>query len=297
MAKYLVVNADDFGMCKAANLAVFELFEKGGISSATVMMPCSWAVDACKWAADHPEYPVGVHLTLTSEWGRYRWGPVAQQGTGTLRDKYGYLFPENDEFEDSCDIDEVEAEIRAQVDLALKLGLKPSHLDNHMGSLYGMNGNAEVMPKTFEVCADLGYAFRMFRKMNRKNIPKSFPDGLSMDMVKTFVDGYAKMADSYGVPIVDHLLFTDWDEDLRSSYDRFKEFTYDRLANIDEDEITEVFIHPSLECDELKGITSMWQARVWEHRLFADPETRKYLESKGVQYISYRDVVAMRGKK
>ena len=53
MDKYLIINADDYGMCRAANFAVWDLFQKGGISSSTVMMPCGWAVEACGWAARH----------------------------------------------------------------------------------------------------------------------------------------------------------------------------------------------------------------------------------------------------
>ena len=40
MAKYLIVNADDYGMCHAANEAVAELFDGGFLKSATVMMRC-----------------------------------------------------------------------------------------------------------------------------------------------------------------------------------------------------------------------------------------------------------------
>jgi hypothetical protein len=67
-------HADDFGMCRAANLATMELLECGGITSATIMPPCSWAPEACAFAKDHPQYAIGVHLTFTSEWGRYRCG-------------------------------------------------------------------------------------------------------------------------------------------------------------------------------------------------------------------------------
>ena len=296
MAKYLIINADDFGMCKAANIATMELLEMGGISSATIMMPCSWAVDACKWTAQHPEYAIGLHLTLTSEWGKYRWRPVAPEGVASLVDEFGYMYPENDEFEENCDIDEVETEIKAQIALAKKFGVEPSHLDNHMGCLYGLNGNTEVLPLTFKICGELGYAFRMFRKIKKENIPKSLPVDNSEEMANMLVGGICRLADSYNVPLGDHLLFTHWDEKLRSSYEYFREWELNRLANIEDGEITEIFIHPSIECDELKGITSNWQARVWEHRLFSDPETRKYLESQGVVYINYRDLVRMRAE-
>ncbi len=294
MAKYLIVNADDFGMCCAANIATKELLEMGGISSATIMTPCSWAVDAFKWAAEHPQYAIGLHLTLTAEWGRYRWRPVADN-VPSLVDKYGYMFPENDEFEEAADIDEVEKEIRAQIAKAALFDFKPSHLDNHMGCLYGLNGNQEVLPKTFEICGELGYPFRMFRKILPQNAPKGLPISPDdMTMANMLVKGICRLADENKVPLVDHLLFTHWDEKIRASFEAFKEFELGRLVNIVDGEITEIFIHPSIECDELKNITSNWQARVWEHRLFSDPETRKYLESKGVVYINYRDLAEMR---
>ena len=69
MAKYLIVNADDYGMCHAANEAVAELFEGGWLKSSTIMMPCPAAEEAVKFSIEHPEYAIGVHLTLTSEWG------------------------------------------------------------------------------------------------------------------------------------------------------------------------------------------------------------------------------------
>ncbi|HZJ78224.1 MAG TPA: polysaccharide deacetylase family protein [Clostridia bacterium] len=292
--KYLIINADDFGMCRAANLATFDLFEKGGISSSTVMMPCGWAKEACVWAGKHPEHAVGVHLTFTSEWGKYRWAPVNQKNTSSLRDEEGYFYHENDGFEDNCDIDEVEGEIRAQISLAKKLGLNPSHIDNHMGSLYGMSGNYEVMPRTLEICGELGYAFRMFTKLREENIPSEFPDNLSIDLIKMFIDGYAKCAKENNVILIDHLLFPEWTNELKTDYNKYREYMLNRLSNIPEGEITETFIHPSLECDEIKGITALWHCRVWEHKLFADPSTRQHLESKGVKYINYRDVIRMK---
>ena len=92
--RYLIINADDFGMCLSHNEATFELFESGGITSASVMVPSSWAKHAIRWCQKHKEYSVGVHLTFTSEWGGYRWGPVASCGTDSLRDTEGYFYHE-----------------------------------------------------------------------------------------------------------------------------------------------------------------------------------------------------------
>ena len=135
MERYLIINADDFGMCRAANFGVFDLLKSGGITSSTIMAPCGWAPEAVKFAKEHPEFAIGVHLTTTSEWDNYRWGPVSSTPNASLRDKDGYFYHECDDFEKHADLEEVKAEMIAQIEKLKALGLNPSHIDNHMGSL------------------------------------------------------------------------------------------------------------------------------------------------------------------
>ncbi len=291
--RYLILNADDFGMCRAANFATFDLLESGGIKSATIMTPCGWAPEACKWAAQHPEHASGVHLTFNAEWGNSRWGPLSYDNNGSLRNNDGYFYHDVDEFADACDIDEVENEIRAQVAKAKLLGLNPSHLDNHMGSLYGLTGNGELLPTTLKVCGELGYAFRMFTKLDENHMPHDFPDNLSPDTINMLLTGIRNCAQENKVPLLDYLIFPDWTEELKQDYETYREFMLNELSNIKEG-FTETFIHPALECDELKGTTSLWRCRVWEHKLHKDPKTRQHLESKGITYASYRDLVRVR---
>ena len=85
MKKYLVLNADDFGMCKSANEAVFELFKSGDLLSATIMMPCPAAEEAVQFSIDNPQYAIGIHTTLTSEWKKYRWKPLTARACSTPR--------------------------------------------------------------------------------------------------------------------------------------------------------------------------------------------------------------------
>ena len=291
--KFLIINADDFGMCHAENMATIDLFEKGGISSATVMTPCSWAVEAMKWVRQNPQFSVGVHLTLTSEWGGYRWGPVGREGTESLRDDLGYMYDENEYFEENCDIDEVEKEIYAQVGRFRSFGVEPTHLDNHMGGLYGLHGNNELMPKTFEICGKLGLPFRLFKYIDMKNLPGEFPKGISMEFAQKMVDSLTAAAAENGVKLIDYMIFPKWNEETESDYSVYREAMLDCLSNIREGMVTETFIHPAFECDELKAITARWKTRVWEHKLFADPATRQHLEAHGVKYINYLDLVKM----
>jgi predicted glycoside hydrolase/deacetylase ChbG (UPF0249 family) len=135
--KLLIIHADDMGMSHSANRATIRAFETGAISSASLMMPCAWVAEAADWIKRNPTADVGLHLTLTSEWGTNRWRPVAPvDKVKGLLDPQGYMWRSVEDVVRRASPQEVETEIRAQVELALQMGLKPTHLDSHMGTLY-----------------------------------------------------------------------------------------------------------------------------------------------------------------
>lgn len=289
--RYLIINADDFGMCLSHNEATFELFECGGITSASLMVPCGWSKHAVRWAQKHKDCSVGVHLTFTSEWGGYRWGPTAQYETDTLRDSEGYFYHECEEFEAQCEIKQVANEIRSQVLKAQSMGLNVSHLDTHMAALYGLCGNFDLMPKTFEICKEFSLPFRMYRFPH----PDYVPEGLNLpiSMYEKFVRSYANIADMFEVPILDYLLYPECPQEAYKDYETFRNFMLRRITGIP-DGVSEIYIHPAIESDEIKNITAVWWKRVWEFKLFSDPQTRKILESEGIKLINYDDLVKLR---
>lgn len=290
MPKYLIVNADDYGMCNAANEAVNELFLGGWLKSSTIMMPCPAAAAAVEFSNAHPEFAIGVHLTMTSEWAKYRWKPLTDGKS--LIDEDGFMWHESDQVEKKASYKDLEKEIRAQIDLAHSMGMKPSHVDNHMGSLYGhYTGRLGLSKMTLRICGEYGYAYRLYTKHDKRICPNGTPYIL-YSAVTLLSKHWGK---KYNVVIPDYLLFPDWNNDMRVSYEVYRDTILKIWTDIPEDGVTETFVHPSVESDELKGITARWQDRVWEYQLMKDPYVHNYLKEHGVELISYRELIKMKG--
>lgn len=295
MSRYLIINADDFGMCRSANLAVIDLFKKGGITSATIMAPCPWAKEAAVWAAANPEYAVGLHLTTTSEWGNYRWAPIADN-VPSLKDEEGFMWHESDQFETHASLEDVRKEINAQYDRLHQFGFNPSHFDNHMGSLYGVaTGRFELLSLTIEECAKHGgMPFRFPSKFTDEQFSNEMLDiNVPKEVVMGLIEPMIKGAAQAGVAILDYLMPGDWNGPQSESYENFREYIFEKYRAFP-DGIIETYIHPVIESDEIKGICGSWQRRNWEYKLFSDPKTLEFIKSQNIELINYRDLKKMR---
>lgn len=132
----LLIRCDDIGMSHSVNMAAKELIESGLPFSASVMIPCAWYQEGVELLKSHPEITAGIHLTLNAEWKNYRWGPVAgKDKVPSLVDEFGYFFPSRAAFfANNPKLDEVEIELREQINRAIKSGLNAKYLDYHMGT-------------------------------------------------------------------------------------------------------------------------------------------------------------------
>ncbi|HOZ67753.1 MAG TPA: ChbG/HpnK family deacetylase [Chitinophagaceae bacterium] len=132
----ILIRCDDIGMSHAVNLAAKKVLETGIPVSMSVMVPCSWFSEAVDMLKGYPNVSVGIHLTLNAEWKQYRWGPVAGvKQVPSLVDSLGHFFPSRSKlFANNPQLSEIETELRAQIDKALKAGLKIDYLDYHMGA-------------------------------------------------------------------------------------------------------------------------------------------------------------------
>lgn len=288
--KYLIINGDDFGMSHSANVAVMDLFESGCLKSSTVMTPCPGAEEAVAFAAAHPQYAIGVHLTHTNEWQEnWPWGSLT--GGKSLETPEGRMWPESEDFEAHCDYAEAMAESRAQIEFCESRGMRPSHVDSHMGAVYGLNGKLKLLPMTLALCGKKGYPFRMFSKPLDNQCPEGTPLWLFRGACR-FSGAFGKL---YHVPMPDYLIFPEKIETGRS-YEEFKRNFIEYLIRIPYG-ICETYIHPAMPTEEMKRITGTWERRGWEYRVMKDPEVHDAFRTHGVHLISYRDLVELRGGK
>lgn len=280
--RLLIINADDYGMCHSANLGIQQLLSEGIVSSATVMMPCSWAKEAVEWAVQNPHANVGVHLTFTSEWQGYKWGPVTRtEDVSSLVTQEGYFPADCKTFEQQADPDQVRAEIISQIEMAKRMGLEPTHLDNHMGSLYGLATGREFLQIVFEVCKMYGLPFRLPRKPRAAlNVPPEMEQKAAQ---------IAALADALGVVILDDLVGLSFHAEAGETYDSFKQNMIALLRGL-QPGVSELILHPALVTEELKSIHSQWAKRGWEMDIFRDPDVKQTLKDEGIRMIRWSDL-------
>lgn len=282
--KLLLINADDYGLCHSVNSAVQQLLLEGAVSSATLMLPCGWAREAALWSAAHLQYDVGIHLTMTSEWDAYKWGPVTNnEDVSSLVTDEGYFHKTSRGFEEHAEAGQVKRELISQIERALKLGMQPTHADNHMGSLYGLETGKHFMLEVLDVCASYGLPFRLPRYLFLEN------GGVAPKEMEEQARAIAALADSKGVVILDYLVGLPFQARESETYDSFKVDMKSLLGRL-KPGVTELIIHPSHVTEELLAFHGQPAKRGMEFEIFRDEEIRAELDAQGIKLIRWREL-------
>ena len=157
----LLFRLDDIGMCHSVNRAAEEVLKTGMPVSMSVMVPCPWFTEAAEMLKKYPNVSVGIHLTLNAEWKNFRWGPVAGvSAVPSLVDSLGHFFPSRSLlFANNPSLAEIETELRAQINKALKAGLKLDYLDYHMGAAMQTPQTRAIVEK---LAAEFGLAISRY---------------------------------------------------------------------------------------------------------------------------------------
>jgi predicted glycoside hydrolase/deacetylase ChbG (UPF0249 family) len=193
-SKTLLIRCDDLGMSHSVNMAFKELMESGLKFSASVMFPCAWYQEAVDILKANPQITVGIHLTLNAEWKNYRWGPIAgKDKVPSLVDKDGYFFPSREKFfANNPKSEEIEIELRAQIERAISSGIKISYVDYHMGTAVEKPEHRVIVEKlakeyglaisryfgevdqesmyAIQIDKKQGFLINLIEKLNRENI-------------------------------------------------------------------------------------------------------------------------------
>jgi chitin disaccharide deacetylase len=134
----VIVNIDDVGMHRDEVKASFEVLNFGMVKSGSVMVPCPGFNDVVNQWKKSPDLDLGIHLTLTCEWGqKYPWPPVlSSEKVPSLYNPQGIMWSNVKELLLQAKRNEILMELEAQINKVLEMGLKPTHLDHHMDFYY-----------------------------------------------------------------------------------------------------------------------------------------------------------------
>ncbi|WP_314000927.1 polysaccharide deacetylase family protein [uncultured Paenibacillus sp.] len=282
MNRYLILNCDDFGQSPAANRAIMHLLEERRVSSATIMPPAPAFEEAAAWVRGRADPRVGLHLTLTSELPGHRWSSLT--GHPSLHDETGGMHLTVADFEKLADPKAVRAEINAQFDQVKDAGLPITHVDNHMGSLYGIETGRSYLPYVFWQCGRRGLPFRIFRHIHPRDTFLNSIAGAKEALAKAVA-----LADTLGVAMPDYLLTHPYHIVEGETYDSFKSSIIAKIYELPEG-VSETYIHPAVEDDHMQTIIPSWDKRVWEYKLVLDDDFAYALKDAGVQLVDYRYV-------
>jgi chitin disaccharide deacetylase len=268
-AKLLIVHADDLGVAHSVNQATIKAFETGLVNSGSIMIPCPWLPEIAAYARANPQADLGLHLTLTSEWTSFRWGPVTPKDrVASLLDKDGYFNLTESEAAAKADPKQVELEIVAQIERARALGIQPTHLDSHMGTLYQSK-------ELFEV---------FLRVARREKLPVRV------------AKAWAARADYMSLALNADDVYIDRVLDINPAVapQDWAKFYTEALKKLDPG-VTEVVIHLAYDDAEMKGVTvnhpdwgAAWRQRDFE--FFTSDAFRKALQENQIKLITWREL-------
>jgi len=270
-----IIHTDDIGMCQASVDAFAEMADFGLISSGAVMVPCPWFLEAAAYAEDHPKVDLGVHLTLTSEWSTYRWGPISTRDPKSgLMDNQGFLHKSSEAVWAHADPEAAVAELDLQIQRALEAGMTLTHIDTHMGSV----AHPKLIPGYVQLATKYGLP-PMIPRMSAAELTASEDlDEATAQMVSGMIGKLEEM----GIPLLDRLSGLE----LVDASDRLGQAK--KALSALKPGLTHFIIHPSKDTPELRGITSSWDCRVADYETFTSEAMRDFIEDEGIQVVGYQ---------
>ena len=296
-SRVLILHVDDVGMSFDSNEGAVSAITKGVATSCSVMMPCSWVPAFVQYMKLHPGIDAGLHLTLTSEWMGYRWGPLSGKTvTPGLVDQEGSFWHSVEEVVQHASSDEVEKEIKAQLERARAMGFEPTHFDTHMGTLLATPAFAERYVKLgienhIPVMLPAGHATLIKSQMNAT-------DALIQQMRTA-----GKMLWAAGLPVLDDLHNSSygWPITKEIAGDEKKLQAYKTQKYIEgvhslKPGLTMMIMHCTATTEVFPYISDSGPVRKGDLLAMMDPALKKALKDEGIILTTWREVMGRRKK-
>ena len=270
-SKLLILHADDLGMSHSENSATIYGMEHGSINSASIMVPTPWFSEIAAYAHVHPMADMGLHLTLTSEWDYLKWGPVASKSdVPGLVNKNGFLFSSVDSVLRSATAQEVEKELRAQIDKARQFGVDFTHLDSHMGTIFSK-------PEYLKVLIKLGREYKVPVLLSKPVFLAAF--NVNLDTLTTDKD------------VLIDMIYIANSQNYKSGMENY----YTQVLKAIKPGVSELIFHVGYDDSEMKAATinhidfgAEW--RQADFNFFTSENCKKLLKENNIHLITWREI-------
>jgi hypothetical protein len=279
-ARLVIFHADDVGMGWGSVQAFADLTAAGILKTGSIMPPCPWFLATAQLCQDRPDLDVGLHLTLTSEWSSYRWGPMStrQRGSGLL-DETGYFWPRTHQLAAAMNETAAIVEMKAQAEAMGSASIRFTHIDTHMGAAL----LSPLLPSYVEMGFEYGVPVLL---------PRCVDDYLlSLKMVTLDPPAWAQLVaevEERGMPLIDWFRITPGHHPAGREADRAE--LYEAILRALPPGITYFSLHPNAPGDIDVIIPERAYWRTFEHEYFRSERLAEFLHAEGIVSIGYREL-------
>jgi len=278
--RYAIIHADDAGMCRSVNVATMDAMSKGTVSSASIIVPAQGFEEFATFATENPDMDFGIHLALTCETEEFRWPTVLPpKDVPSLLQADGSMWRRSKDVARHARIEEVEAELRAQIELAKQRGIRLSHLNHHMMVMF-------ERLDLFQLYARLGVEYQLPVQFPSQLAPEWQPE-VSADVWAAYEDVRGSLSE-HGLPLLDGL---DGGSYVVHPHKKFEYFT-NVLQGL-KPGVTEIVIH----CADSQASSPAppgLSRRQADYDVFTSERIREVIDEAGIEIIDWRQFVEMR---
>ena len=265
--KLLIIHADDLGLSSSVNQASFDALNNKYVNSASVMIPAPNTIEVADYFNENPDIDLGLHLTFTSEWKDYKWHGISQKDSiSSLINSNGNFYEKKKDVIKNANPEHIRKELQAQIEYAISIGIKPTHLDSHEGVLF-------FSPEFFKIYLEVSEKNRLpvfVPKLLAPHFNNDFPQPKNLVVVKMYM------------------------ADKNISFDNWPEY-YESLINNLEPGLNEMIFHLGLDNNEMKKITSNRVAfgskwRNLDYNVVSSPEFKASLIKNDIKLVTWREI-------